>query len=1034
MRTLALAVLALLGCALVSAADGSPAEAIAKAYGSPRGIAIEAGGADASLAIALAKASELHVYRVAPDEKTAANERAVVEAAGLSALRVRVEAGPLAALEYPRYGANVLVAAGLPDEALLKECARALRPEGLLVLVPEKGGALDAAAAKAHLEKTTPGAWQTPAAGTGFVVAARAKLAGAAEWTHYFREPGNNRCSPDTNIADPLRVLWYGEPEQPLGDLFYTQALTAGGRLFLTDAYPEDTTRARLTCLDAYNGVQLWVRVAGAPRYTKVEGTSNDKTIRAFQLPGRVAPGEMAVTAERLYLADNADCLVLDTQSGADVERIKAPAPTHANNCWRYVALLDVMLLGQTDAPVAMYDPRPPKDAPPPPAGGPATLFALDLKTKAPKWVRGGDGDELGADFGQPLAIGAGKIFMRAGKTALVALDTQSGKTAWKVQGLDEDDPAKAAWWEAAVQGETLHLYKFNMRTWGQKKMTAALAFATADGKRISETTEDLAKADFFDRKDGFLGAPPSPRLGCNYGSAAGNLFFHRNAYFVAREGVPISNGIQKSYGGVRAACGVGVLPANGLVHVLPNGLACGCGALHATVAMEPGAAPETVDEKVLPEPVPGTAPAKETPAEAGDWPMYLADAARSGLGAKDLRPAHALAWDVKLPGTLTPCIAAGDSVYVGSTDECLRALDAATGKTRWTFRAAGPFRAAPAYWNGRVFAGCDDGWLYALNASDGSLCWKLRAAPFARRQVAFETVISPWPVRQGVAVADGTVFFSAGFMPGTGIYAYGADAATGRALWREALGKTSIIPVGHLAAAKGRVAFPSLGSASIYHPVLLGAKDGKRLPGHVTHDDFTEIRFVEGAESDDAEYRDGFLLRGGAEAWVRGYRQGAGYCGSPRQNHSPYALYIEGWTSKMKHHNPFADGHSFLPLFTPKQFFYRERGILVGAARANLFTLIDTRMQKGNERDALYAWKAQGLPCGEPQWLVGAQAGDALALLAGGPRGVAAVDASSGTVLWSAAWEGASHAAALGRSGIYVAAPDGTVRALRAK
>lgn len=1034
MRTPVLVILALLGSAFVSAAEGSPAEAIVKAYGSPRGIALETGGADASLAIALAKASELHVYRVAPDEKAAAGERAAVEAAGLSALRVRVEAGPLAALEYPRYCANLVVAAGLPDGALLKACARVLRPEGLLVLVHGKGGALDAAAAKARLEEADPGAWQAPAAGAGFVAAARTKLDGAAEWTHYFREPGNNRCSPDANIADPLRVLWYGEPEQPLGDLFYTQALTAGGRLFLTDAYPEDTTRARLTCLDAYNGVQLWVRAAGAPRYTKVEGTANDKTIRAFQLPGRVAPGEMAVTAERLYLADGPDCLVLDTQSGADIERIKAPAPTHAANCWRYVALLDGMLVGQTDQPVAMYEPRPAKDAPPAPAGGPATIFALDLKTKAPKWVRGGEGDELGADFGQPLAIGAGRIFMRVGRTALAALDTQSGKTAWKAEGLDEADPAKAAWWEAAVQGETLHLYKFNMRTWGQKKMTAALAFAAADGKRLSETAEGLDKIDFFDRKAGFLGAPPSPRLGCNYGSAVGNLFFHRNVYYVAREGAPITNGIQKSYGGVRAACGIGALPANGLVHVLPNGLACGCASLHATVAMEPGAGPEAVDEKVLPEPVAGTAPASPTPAGAGDWPMYLADAARSGLGAEDLRPAHALAWEAKLPGTLTPCIAAGDAVFVGSTDECLRALDAATGKTRWTFHAAGPFRAAPAYWNGRVFSGCDDGWLYALNAADGSLCWKLRAAPFARRQVAYETVISPWPVRQGVVVADGTVFFSAGFMPGTGIYAYGADAATGKVLWREALGKASIIPVGHLAASKGRVALPSPGSASIYHPVLLGAKDGKRLPGHVTHDDFTEIRFVEGAASDEAEYRDGFLLRGGAAAYVRGYRNGAGYCGSPRQHHSPYALYIEGWTNKMKPHSPFADGHSFLPVFTPKQFFFRERGTLVGAARENLFALIDTRPQKGNERDALYAWKAKDLPCGEPQWLVGAQAGEALALLAGGPKGVAAVDASSGAVLWSVSWEGSSHAAALARGGVYAASPDGTVRGLRAK
>ncbi len=185
---------------------------------------------------------------------------------------------------------------------------------------------------------------------------------------------------------------------------------------------------------------------------------------------------------------------------------------------------------------------------------------------------------------------------------------------------------------------------------------------------------------------------------------------------------------------------------------------------------------------------------------EAADWPMYRADATRAGHTAEQLPDKLSLAWThtarhrpmpawpsrnrLQFDRAYQPVIAGG-TLFFGSSADCkVYALDAATGKTRWTFFTGGPVRFAPAVWQGRVFVAGDDGYLRCLAAADGKELWKLRGGPRGDMLLGNDRMISRWPARGGPVVADGVLYFAAGIWPSEGIYIYAIDPATGKVLW----------------------------------------------------------------------------------------------------------------------------------------------------------------------------------------------------------------------------------------------------------
>ncbi len=122
--------------------------------------------------------------------------------------------------------------------------------------------------------------------------------------------------------------------------------------------------------------------------------------------------------------------------------------------------------------------------------------------------------------------------------------------------------------------------------------------------------------------------------------------------------------------------------------------------------------------------------------ARADEWPMVQHDPGRSGITAEDLRFPLAPVWrympaNPPLPAWSQPGkelhrmdfdyafqpVAAGGLVYfASSSDDTVRAVDAATGKRVWRFAADGPIRFAPSISGGRAFVGSDDGHIYGFS------------------------------------------------------------------------------------------------------------------------------------------------------------------------------------------------------------------------------------------------------------------------------------------------------------------------------
>jgi outer membrane protein assembly factor BamB len=108
----------------------------------------------------------------------------------------------------------------------------------------------------------------------------------------------------------------------------------------------------------------------------------------------------------------------------------------------------------------------------------------------------------------------------------------------------------------------------------------------------------------------------------------------------------------------------------------------------------------------------------------AGDWPQFRGDPRQTGVAASGLPDPLALRWTFKTGSSVEAAAAiARGTVFVASQDQHLYALDLASGKEKWRYRA-GPFKAPPSYHNGMVYAGDQDGVFHCVDAATGKEVW----------------------------------------------------------------------------------------------------------------------------------------------------------------------------------------------------------------------------------------------------------------------------------------------------------------------
>jgi outer membrane protein assembly factor BamB len=245
--------------------------------------------------------------------------------------------------------------------------------------------------------------------------------------------------------------------------------------------------------------------------------------------------------------------------------------------------------------------------------------------------------------------------------------------------------------------------------------------------------------------------------------------------------------------------------------------------------------------------------------AAAEDWPTYLKDNTRVGVSGESLkfplqmqwqwRPTAApeMAWEGPRSEPIEGLVmkhrnrfddahhvaVAGGRVYFGSAvDHQVRCVDAATGAPVWRFFTGGPIRLAPTIHAGKVYFGSDDGFVYCLEAVSGREVWKLQVGPRAERLLARGQMISRWPVRTGVLIADDVAYFGAGIFPHETVYLCAADAKTGKLLWKNDhisqrdAGRDDLSPQGYLLANEDLLFVPSGNSL----PAAFDRKTGEHV------------------------------------------------------------------------------------------------------------------------------------------------------------------------------------------------------------
>ena len=97
------------------------------------------------------------------------------------------------------------------------------------------------------------------------------------------------------------------------------------------------------------------------------------------------------------------------------------------------------------------------------------------------------------------------------------------------------------------------------------------------------------------------------------------------------------------------------------------------------------------------------------------------------------------------------------DTVYVGSYDGHVYALEASGGTKQWSFQTDGNVYSSPAVVDGTVYVGSRDGHVYAIDAASGTERWSFQA--------------DGWVVSSPV-VKDGTVYVAGGDT----VYALGSN------------------------------------------------------------------------------------------------------------------------------------------------------------------------------------------------------------------------------------------------------------------
>jgi len=434
---------------------------------------------------------------------------------------------------------------------------------------------------------------------------------------------------------------------------------------------------------------------------------------------------------------------------------------------------------------------------------------------------------------------------------------------------------------------------------------------------------------------------------------------------------------------------------------------------------------------------------------QAEDWPTFMHDKHRSGVTGERLKLPLTESWVFKATHAPQPAwpeaakqdfwhrqfnlrstvtydrafhvVGAGQTLFFGSSaDDKVYALDARTGQQRWNFFTEGPIRLAPYISDNKVYVGSDDGCIYCLSANNGSLIWKHKGAEDNRKIPGNGRMISMWPVRTGMLVDEGILYFAAGVFPNQGTFLSALNAEDGSVKWRC---KANISPQGYLLASDERLYVPT----GRTNPAIFARTDGSSL-GELpsaggTFALLTENVLVTGPgrrekelDASDVETKGKVAMFGGLRMLVNGptaYMQSENQLSAfDRDSYlrlSKERIRLTQQSDKMKEQLRKADKNA------------AERKQLQEKLRSNAIKISELSRKMKD----CYLWTVR---CEYPYAMI--MAGDVL--FVGGKNKIAAIQSSTGKIIWDAPVDGKAYGLSVVNGGFFVSTDNGRIHCFR--
>jgi outer membrane protein assembly factor BamB len=660
------------------------------------------------------------------------------------------------------------------------------------------------------------------------------------DWPQYLNKADNNAVAKDSVAGPPRLIQWVGNPvwcRSHMGIPTVASLVSGNGRLFsIEDAAPPDNpflpAAFAIVARDAFNGKKLWTR-----RITRWESVTMYIKCQPMQQQRR-----MAVVGDTLYctLELEGPVSALDAATGEVLKVYENTSPAQEVAYDQGILFLNVgdrfnssaynivKLKGRPFVEGA--DPSQPfygggfkggyapeiKDKENPVSA----ILAIDPKTGRQLWaIRDISNYTAGS-----LAI-KGDYAVYQAATGLFCVDAKTGRRIWTKEkkvvnavGQDSRTPGTTPNTVVIADDKVFAVESIPTGRIVANAKNTVYAYALKDGRQLWRAPVGgnyQASSDIcYVKGTLWIGGHNPTQLNVDTGAVIkkivqkmtgpmGHDRCYRNyiteRYFInSKTGgadlLDLETGEEFPNHWTRGGCGMGVLPANGLVYSTPYSCACSMGAMFQ--GMNAYASPQPRLRK-SDEPIPikrsvrlekGLAYDKITelaPATAEDWPAYRYDGFRSGITKAQAPTALKVRWEAKLPTKPSAVTSAAGKVFASDIDtHTLYALDNRTGRTEWTFTADGRIDSPPAYYRGTVLFGSRDGWVYCLRTSDGALAWRFKDLP-DKLIGAFGQLESKWPVSGSVLIVNDTLYLAAGrcsYLDG-GIFLYALNPRTGELL-----------------------------------------------------------------------------------------------------------------------------------------------------------------------------------------------------------------------------------------------------------